>query len=358
MLEMDIPLGSRIASEQAHDAVIFLLATISMLLIGIVVQIVIYRLILNRRTRQKNGFLSAWRPVMALTLISMPEKFPSLPAKYLSDFASEWNGLYESLVGPARQSLVEMAITVNAHLMLRELLISPQPRKRLLAVVTLGNMKDKGVWKILEALARNDRGIISLAAFRALMQIDPDLAIGKFSSLLVERHDWQQSMLAKILKESGSKVVCHALTDLALITRRESVSRVLSLLGVVKCESSGMIARTLLRKYDDPGVIVGCFKISRDPALVEYARKYVKHELVFVRINACVLLGKIGTRDDIPILLERIGDREWWVRYRAAQALVGLPYLSRDELNKIRNDMDDRYAKDILDQVFAEHHLT
>jgi hypothetical protein len=49
-----------------------------------------------------------------------------------------------------------------------------------------------------------------------------------------------------------------------------------------------------------------------------------------------------------------LADREWWVRYRAAQALVELPWLKRADLEALHATLDDRYAADMLAQVMAE----
>ena len=53
-------------------------------------------------------------------------------------------------------------------------------------------------------------------------------------------------------------------------------------------------------------------------------------------------------------LIELLKDPQWWVRYRAAQALVGLPFLSRAELNRLLVDLPDQFAREIFRQVFAE----
>ena len=52
----------------------------------------------------------------------------------------------------------------------------------------------------------------------------------------------------------------------------------------------------------------------------------------------------------IPLL----ADVEWWVRYRTAQALAGMPFFSATELELLRNNLSDRFARDMLGQVLAE----
>ena len=47
-------------------------------------------------------------------------------------------------------------------------------------------------------------------------------------------------------------------------------------------------------------------------------------------------------------------DAQWWVRYRAAQALTDLPFLPRAQLSALVADLPDRYARDMVQQVFVE----
>ena len=49
-----------------------------------------------------------------------------------------------------------------------------------------------------------------------------------------------------------------------------------------------------------------------------------------------------------------LADDEWWVRYRAAKALVRLPGVGAPELEQVRARLLDPYARDILGQAVAE----
>ena len=62
----------------------------------------------------------------------------------------------------------------------------------------------------------------------------------------------------------------------------------------------------------------------------------------------------IGDRGDVPRLVALLSDREWWVRYRAAQAVAELPWLKRADLDALHASLEDRYAADMLAQVVAE----
>ncbi len=71
-------------------------------------------------------------------------------------------------------------------------------------------------------------------------------------------------------------------------------------------------------------------------------------------MRAAAALGRLGAEEDCPRLLELLADQEWWVRYRAAEALIGLPFLDRGALERMRDGITDRYGRDMFDQVLAE----
>jgi hypothetical protein len=71
-------------------------------------------------------------------------------------------------------------------------------------------------------------------------------------------------------------------------------------------------------------------------------------------MQAARLVGRMGRPEDASRLEKLLADQEWWVRYRAAKALVALPGIGRASLERLRARLDDRYASDILGQALAE----
>jgi HEAT repeat protein len=69
---------------------------------------------------------------------------------------------------------------------------------------------------------------------------------------------------------------------------------------------------------------------------------------------AAKALGRIGEQRDTEKLIQLLGDSQWWVRYRAAQALAKLPWINQESLERIQAEQTDRFAEDILEQVMAE----
>jgi HEAT repeat protein len=71
-------------------------------------------------------------------------------------------------------------------------------------------------------------------------------------------------------------------------------------------------------------------------------------------VQAASALGRIGADEDRALLIKMTGDSNWWVRYRAAQALANMPSVGISELKALAQNATDRFAANILAQVIAE----
>ncbi len=106
--------------------------------------------------------------------------------------------------------------------------------------------------------------------------------------------------------------------------------------------------------HDDVEVLIAALRIAADPRLRSFVLNLARHENWRVRMQAARTLGRIGQPNDIVTLIDLLSDREWWVRYRTAQALASLPFLDRTQLQALADAAADRFAGDMLRQVLAE----
>ena len=65
-------------------------------------------------------------------------------------------------------------------------------------------------------------------------------------------------------------------------------------------------------------------------------------------------MGRLGQQEHVEPLERMLTDRHWWVRYRAAQALVSLPFVGPNSLRRIAAAHGDPFARDIMAQALAE----
>jgi HEAT repeat protein len=73
-----------------------------------------------------------------------------------------------------------------------------------------------------------------------------------------------------------------------------------------------------------------------------------------VRAQVARALGFMGAAAEHAVLARLLTDAQWWVRYRAAQALLRLPGMSAQRLLACAQDTHDRYALSMAQAVIAE----
>jgi hypothetical protein len=57
----------------------------------------------------------------------------------------------------------------------------------------------------------------------------------------------------------------------------------------------------------------------------------------------------------VPRLVLLISAKDWWVRYRAAKSLVQLPFVSKPQIEFIKQSIPDSFGRDILEHTLAEN---
>ena len=104
-------------------------------------------------------------------------------------------------------------------------------------------------------------------------------------------------------------------------------------------------------------MLVACLKSRHLPKNMGLLTPLTRSSSWQVRTQLARVLGSIVARGEEHILISLLSDDVWWVRFRAAQSLTRLPFLSNDELWRLRSMLNDPFAKDILDHVVADEKL-
>lgn len=320
----------------------------------LVLQIILMRFKLNYRERRKNRFLSVWQPLMVQSLAENIQHYPPIHKADIAEFINLWNHFQESLRGESKECLNQLARAVSIDQMALKLLRHRSVTEQLLAIMTLGHLRDKSAWKVLSGLIQDSNPVISLAAARALMQIDASAAVCLFMPLLGVRTDWPASKIAAILKEAGASVISEPLAELIRHAPVQQLPGLIHFLDLSYAELGASLVREILETSTNTQVIAACLLAMRDARNLDLARKQLKHPDWPVRVQAAAALGRIGSAADRESLLSLLQDPQWWVRYRAAQALSNLPFVTLSQLQQLQAEQTDPYARDMLQQVIAE----
>ena len=113
----------------------------------------------------------------------------------------------------------------------------------------------------------------------------------------------------------------------------------------------------ILDHRDEPELLAAALKVARGHLSAERVGALANHNAWYVRMQAANLLAKFGAPESIKVLEQMLSDTEWWVRYRAAQAITKLPFLGPNTLRRLCDRQPDRFARDIMRQALAERGL-
>jgi HEAT repeat protein len=227
-------------------------------------------------------------------------------------------------------------------------------RSRLIAMTSLGHLRDERAWNLLEAFSRDSGTVISFAAARALLRIEPRRALDVLSPSMVQRDDWSIARLGCIFAELGPALVTPTLTTMLIARPRKGLDRVVKLARFGDRSRVAPIVRGWLSASDDADVIVAALDYVEDIQELPWVKGAARHGEWRVRMSAAKALGRIGSATELATLLELLRDAVWWVRYHAAQALTKLHGMTPEELKVIKDNARDHFAADMLAHALAE----
>ncbi len=320
----------------------------------LVILIVGMRLRLNRREQHEQRFIAVWRPALMESLADPAGcALPELAGRDFLTFLKLWNYLQESLRGAATESLNRVARRLACDTLARRLLHAGSRPERLLAIVTLGNLRERTAWLDLMRMVRSKDTVTSLIAARALIQVDPKSGAEALLPWILVRQDWDIARVARMLLEARAAFAV-LLTRAVSRTRADELLRVLQLVEALRLQLAGSALAHLLDARQLPAVLAVALRLASNQELMDHVRAHLAHADWRVRSAAAQALGRLGAPGDAALLEPLLGDEEWWVRYHAAHALAGLADVGDAGLERLQAAATDPAVLKILRQVAAE----
>lgn len=266
----------------------------------------------------------------------------------------EWCRFRSQIRGSASNNFNHLAEKLGLLITARRLLGHRSMSGRLLAVQALGFLRDATSWQPIEALLEHQNISMSMTAATALVHIDPQRAIRLIIPMIGKRQSWPRTQVGLMLNLAGPDVVTRPLCRAIETAESDAAIRLLRFFESAHVSDVDSLITKLLATRSDPGLIAAALKSVRGHLPNRLIGQMAIHDAWFVRIQAASLLGRFGRREDYRILEPLLADTEWWVRYRAAQAITKLPFLGPNALRKLRDRQKDRFARDIMCQALAE----
>src|SRR6266853_808463 len=315
-------------------------------LMGIVLLMMTYilglRAVLLIRERRYRQLSARWTPILLESGARNPKPLPTVPPGERFLLLILWNTLRERHEQDAGicHWMGRVAAVTKIDSLARRLLRRRSVRKKLLGLVTLGQLRDRLEWPRLCQIAQSGHPLLSLAATQAIACIDPAAA-----------------KVAGILENIGPERVSEPLARALLRVPESHRPGLIPFLAVCNYSTALPTVRQILHEPHVDEVIASCLHVIGkfgDRQDLPLLYRYLTHPRWHVRAVAAGCVGKMGRQADQEKLAPLLADREWWVRYRAAQAIVGLSPRDDQRLRDIQSTLSDRYARDILTQAIAE----
>ena len=319
--------------------VAFWTGVVSMALTVLVAAVVVLlRLRLRRQERQWNGFVARWRPLLMSVMVEPePQPLPQLPPHEALLFLRLWAYLHESVRGDSPQRLNDAARQLKVDVAARALLERGSRAEQLLAILSVGHLRDAAAWQPLLGLASHPDGLISVNAARSLVQIDPFEGAQSLMRLILRRDDWDLTRVATFLGEAREAfwlLLVKGIVDMP----PADLLRALRLADALRLSLPPATLRFLLSPGQPPPVVAGALRLAETQELGPEVRRCLDHEDWRVREQAVRQLGRLGQPPDLPALTALLEDGEWPVRLATAQTLAQLPFLDRAQLSALHRE--------------------
>lgn len=310
------------------------------------------------RNRRRNDFVQRWREVFALAVIDA-DAAANLPLPVVrrhdeTDLLEEWNRVRALVDGKAVDNLIVLARRTAIRDIAVRKLRQRRLAARILGVHTLGHLREAAFRDEVLELVQHPHTALSITAAEALIDIDPASAGKTIVPLLAERRDWPRDRVSSLLRRAGSERISEPVYRAIRSADDADKAYLLQFTRLVEPEVLDALVTDLLRENNDPAVLNAALKLVNGFSGVPRIASLLRHKVWYVRMQAATVLGRVGQAEHLSLLLELVADPEWWVRYRAAQALASLPFLGPNRLRQIRAEQTDPYAVDILRQAYAE----
>lgn len=323
--------------------------------LAIVLQVLGMRVRNLRRARDLAAAQATWRPLLARAALGELPELPALRGRAeRADVLLLWNQMQDGIRGSAHDGLNALADRLDFHATASNWIARGSLSRRVLGLATLGHLGRAEDVARLQAALRDPQALISIAAARALLQVDAAAGAPLVLDEYLGRGDWPAARVGTLLRDAGADAVAPALMDRLLASSGEAQLRLLRLLRFAESPRMGSVLQKLVERSEDPQVLSVALRQLHGPDALQRVRELAQHADALVRSAAAVALGHMGTHTDRPLLTALMADRDWWVRYRAAQAVVALPGSDAVSLAALRAGLRDRFARDMLEHVCAE----
>ena len=197
-----------------------------------------------------------------------------------------------------------------------------------------------------------------MAALRALVAIDAERAAVIAMPLIAKQRDWVPVLLALMLRQA-TPYLQQALLLYAEQQVLESPQHLLYMLRLLALLPQNkplpLVGKLSPHSELEPEMLSVCLRLVSHPAELTWVRTCFGDRRSNVQVQIAGILARMGTPQDAHYLLSLLNSEYWWVRYRAAQALLQQPFMNGQAMRRLIKSRTDVFARDMLMHIVAEN---
>lgn len=330
----------------------------------VLLALLFFKLKRQLKLRRDRTFFDEWHPLLIRTALDETAllSFPALKSGDDWRLLKLWVHLQMLLRGDASENLCKFAHELNLQSFALFFLKSPNKSEQILGLVALGYLHDETSWNLLTPLLEEPSNSTALYAAWALLKISPPRAAELVLQALMQhptssivqtaalfkpfRVDLTQPWLVKFEKLCATYPASQAFES--------QIAWLLKIAHSINLEIPVALLIPLLQDASQIDITIGALKLIKHTDGLHAVRRLASHPDWEIRAQVAIALGRLGDDSDIERLKILTTDTQWWVRYRAAHALVYFPGIDKQALIESVSHWSDRYAKDMVWQVLAE----
>jgi len=333
-----------------------------LLLVLIVMGLLFLRWARWRNEPRKTAFEAFWRPMLMRWAMGdmVNEKMPVLKTNERWPFMRLWLHCQMSLQGQGRIRLAELGMRMGCREMALARVDSTDYSERMVGLLALGFLQDRSSVSTLMAQLKSGNGHSMIYAARALMEIDQIEHGGAVAQALLACDSLDFTLVSVLLKPFKTRLDYSLNLDcpnskVGIIgDPNTQVLQWLRLVQALKLLVPQWHLTPFLNSEQNIEILIAALRLVQGEEGADDVACLVKHQDWRVRAQVARTLGRIGSLMHKPILLDLLTDKQWWVRYRSAQALLRMPGMNHDQLLANVIATHDRYALNMLNAVQSE----
>jgi hypothetical protein len=340
----------------------WLAQTTLLLLVLIVMGLLLLRWVRWRNEPRMAAFQAYWRPMLMRWAMGdqVHEPMPVLKAQERWPFMRLWLHSQMSLQGPGRQRLADLGLRMGCRDMALARVDSKHFSERMVGLLALGFLLDRSSVPTLKERLESGNGHSMIYVARALMEIDQVEHGDAVVRALLTCEGLDFALVSVLLKPFKTRLETLMMpecpqpqTDVGEAPHAQAF-RWLRLAQALKLLVPQWRLTPFLTSEQHVEILIAALRLVQGEQGTEAVACHVQHADWRVRVQVARALGRIGGLMNKPILLSLLTDRQWWVRYRSAQALLQMPGMRHDQLLAKVVATNDRFALSMLDAVRSE----